>query len=66
MSARIAHMRTMLNKLARGEEPYGTGPWGADHIKVFADDAKVLVDVIDELMRLRGQAAERGDLDGAG
>lgn len=58
MSARLAHMRTMLGLLADGKGPYGTGPWGANHIEVYADDAQVLVDVIDELMRLRGEAAE--------
>lgn len=58
MSARIAHMRTMLGLLAAGKEPYGSGLFDANHIKVHKGDAKVLVDVIDELMRLRGELAE--------
>lgn len=56
MSARLAHMRTMLGLLASGKEPYGSGRWYCvDHVKVYADDAQVLVDMIDELMRLRGE-----------
>ena len=43
----------MLRKLADGEEPYGGGPFDADHVKLYRADARELVD---ELERLRSGA----------
>lgn len=46
----LMHLHMMLGRLARGEHPYGTGPFDADHIMVFADDAKLLVRALDTLL----------------
>jgi hypothetical protein len=50
---------TMLRKLANGEEPYGGGPFDADHIKLYRDDARELVDELDRLRAALTAAADR-------
>lgn len=52
---RLALMRTRLAELASssGKRPF-------DHIKVYADDAQVLVDVIDRLMQYQASVTTGG------
>ncbi len=45
---------TMWRRLADGEHPYDGGPFAADHIKVFRDDAR---EVLERLAALEAVAA---------
>lgn len=46
----VEHTITMMRSLARGEHPYGTGPFDADHIKLFATDAHRLLGRLDDVV----------------
>ena len=44
--------RVMWRKLADGEHPYDESPFGADHIKVFRQDAREILDRLAQLEAL--------------